>query len=167
MSRYETQRDKRSLENSCAPSDRADLCSPRRTRGLSAHSSHLPRKKGISSVWQNRPFHSLGLSDSYRDGSEMGLCSFGHQKTNEAMKEETVWSYTTLMNSPFRMCSQAASVFSAWNQRDYSRWQVQFRLWDTQGPHPFSFKKELNLFCSGKEMYKQLWMKVFSYAISS
>lgn len=102
------------------PSDRAELCFPRWTRGLSARRSPLPGQEGISSVWQARPFQSRDLSGSYRDGSEMGLCSFGHQRTNETMKQNPFWSYTTLMNSPFGKHSQTASAFSVCNKRDYS-----------------------------------------------
>lgn len=129
------------------------LSSLRLTRWLSAHWWHLHRKEGISSIWQDWPFHS----DSFRDGSVVGLCSFGHQKTNNKMKEKTVWSYTTYMNSYFRKYSQAASAFSICNQRTTAEDRlpqplVQLRLQDTQWPHLVSFTKELSLFCSGKYM---------------
>lgn len=84
---------------------------------LSAHGSHLLRKGGISSIWQDCPSHSHSVSDSYTDRSEMGLCPFDLQETNDSMKKKAIWSYAKLMNAPFRKHLQRASVSSVCNQR--------------------------------------------------
>lgn len=103
------------LGNSSMPSNRNGLCSPVRIRGFQ-HMDHTFRG-GIGSVWQDCPSHSHSVSDSYRGRSEMGLCFFVHQKTNDCMKEKTVWSYATLRNSPFKKHLQIVSVSSVCNQR--------------------------------------------------
>lgn len=103
------------LGKSAMPSNRGGLCSPKWIRGFQ-HMDHTFRG-GINSVWQDCPSHSHSVSDSYRDRSEMGLCSFDHQKTNDSMKEKTAWSYATLMDAPFRKHLRIVSVSSACNQR--------------------------------------------------